>query len=100
MTMKSPPVELRELPTPGCGVRLVSVEEMTDRCTRDPAYREAISAMECAAGCTSEVRIAISKQLSKDLYLDRRADSQRRAIEYGLRRQKTVEDYESRVVPI
>jgi hypothetical protein len=98
--MKSPSVELRELPTPGCGVRIISVEEMTNRCTNDPTLREAISVMERAAGCTSEVRIAISKQLSKDLYLDRRADSQRRAIEYGLRKQKTIEDYESKAATL
>ena len=95
--MKSPAVELQELPTPGCGVRIVPVEELVAKCAIDTALREAIDIMERAAGAPSEVKIGISKQLRHDMFSTMRAESQRRAIEYGMRKHKVIGAHESRV---
>ena len=95
--LKSPAVELRELPIPGCGVRVVSVEELASRCAVDPLLREAIDAMSRAAGAPAEVKQIIHKQLVKDMRTERRAESQRRAIEYGMRKQRVIDAHQSTV---
>ena len=95
--MKSPAIEFHELHIPGSGIREVTVEELAARCATDPSLREAIDVMERAAGAPSEIKLIINKQLVHDMRSEMRAESQRRAIEFGMRKQKTIADYESKV---
>ena len=91
--MESPNIEIREFPAEDSGVSLVSVDDLVSRCATDPGFREAIDVMERAAGAPSELKVLVRKQLTRDFHADRRALSQRRAIDFARRKKAVVQRY-------
>jgi len=84
--MRTPNIEIRELPDGKNGIKLIPVDELVKRCAVDPDLRRAIDTMERAAGAPTELKIAVQKQLRHDMHTEMRVESQRRAIEFAGRK--------------
>ena len=76
----------------GPGTRVVDPAELAARILSDPALGEAITLCERAAGAPSQMRMMVRQEGHRAVQDARIIDSNRRAIQYAMRRDKRINE--------